>query len=56
MERTVRQKESGQYVFWFNNTEKKQDFVSWKVQEGKTTVTDRAILEPFEMAIIKEIK
>ena len=56
VERTVRQKESGQYVFWFNNTEKKQDFVSWKVQEGKTPVTERAILEPFEMAIIKEIK
>ena len=55
VERTVRQKEAERFVFLFNNTEKKQDFVFWKVKDEKTPVSERAILEPFEMAIVKEI-
>lgn len=55
VERTVRQKEAEKFVFLFNNTEKKQDFVFWKVQDERTPVSERAILEPFEMAIVKEI-
>ena len=55
VERTVRQKEAERFVFLFNNTEKKQDFVFWKVKDERTPVSERAILEPFEMAIVKEI-
>lgn len=53
VERTIRHKGTERWEFLFNNTVKKQDFVFQKVQNGKQNDKQRAILEPFEMAIVR---
>ncbi len=51
VERTVRQKEADKFVFLFNNTDKRQDFVFQEIHNGEADAPERAVLEPFEMAV-----
>ena len=57
VERTVREKDGRQWVFYFNNTEKRQSVKNEETRRlaaGKAAASDGALtLEPFEMKILQ---
>lgn len=50
IERTVREKGKTKWNFWFNNTDKRQEF-AYEIRNGSSKVEGKKKLQPFEMVI-----